>query len=314
MIIKVLIVASNNSEQPFVMEQMAAISAFGVRCEFFGVSGKGLYGYLNNLSALREKIALFNPDIIHAHYGLSGLLSNLQRKIPVVTTYHGSDIHSNKIILLLSKIAMRLSAYNIFVGQRLFDIAKYRGSNYMIQSCGVNMNVIQSMDAIYARKQMGLDNDKYYILFAGSFDNPIKNSELAKESAKKIENCHLIELKGYSNSEVNLLMNACNLVLITSWRESGPLVVKEAMACGRPIVTTDVGDAKWIIGETQGCYVCRFDANDCAGKIRQAIEFSIKQKKTNGRQRINDICLDNCKVAQRIISVYEFVLSIKRLK
>ena len=76
-----------------------------------------------DLRELRKKIKSFKPDIIHAHYGLSGLLANLQRSVPVVTTYHGSDINLPKV-LRLSKIAMRLSAWNIFVSQRNVDIAK----------------------------------------------------------------------------------------------------------------------------------------------------------------------------------------------
>lgn len=305
---RVLIVASNNSEQPFVNEQMNNISDVGIECDFFGVSGRGLKGYLSSLPSLYKKIRCYKPDIIHAHYGLSGLFANLQRIVPVVTTYHGSDIHSSSITLLLSKIAMHLSAYNVFVAQNLFDISRYRGSNYIIQSCGLNLDIVKPIDMSYARKQMGLDADKHYILFAGSFDNPIKNSALAIECVKQINNSHLIELKNYSKSEVSLLMNACNALLVTSFRESGPLVVKEAMACGCPVVTTDIGDVKWVIDGTEGCYICSFDVNDCKNKIEEALQFSTKHKHTNGRQRIIDIGLDNRNVASRIISCYEWVM------
>ena len=56
----------------------------------------------------------FKPDIIHAHYGLSGLLANLQRSIPVVTTYHGSDINLPKVFLVIKKSASRLNSVSGF--------------------------------------------------------------------------------------------------------------------------------------------------------------------------------------------------------
>lgn len=64
---------------------------------WIGLQGKGINGYFKNLSA-QKKIKEFHPDIIHAHYGLSGLFANLQRKVPVVTTYHGSDINERKVL------------------------------------------------------------------------------------------------------------------------------------------------------------------------------------------------------------------------
>jgi hypothetical protein len=84
-------------------------------------------GYLRELPALRRLIRAERPDIVHAHYGLSGLLANLQRLVPVVTTYHGSDINVPHI-LRLSKIAMRLSAHNIFVSARSANIALALGA------------------------------------------------------------------------------------------------------------------------------------------------------------------------------------------
>ena len=121
---KVLIVASDKQGRfaPFVEEQISALQACGVEIISYGVTGKGIRGYLRELPALRRAIRQHSPDIIHAHYGLSGLLANLQRMVPVVTTYHGSDINVPSI-LRFSKIAMRLSAHNIFVSKRNVVIA-----------------------------------------------------------------------------------------------------------------------------------------------------------------------------------------------
>ena len=125
---KVLIVASYNSGSysPFVKEQTYEIGKLNVTFDFFPLIGKGIKGYLSNRISLQQKIKEFSPDIIHAHYGLSGLLANLQRKVPVITTYHGCDIQARGKNLLLSKIAMQLSVYNIFVSNRIYKISNYK--------------------------------------------------------------------------------------------------------------------------------------------------------------------------------------------
>ena len=39
-------------------------------------------------------------------------------------------------------------------------------------------------------------------------------------------------------------MNACDVALLTSIHEGSPQFIKEALACNRPIVSTDVGDVR----------------------------------------------------------------------
>ena len=304
---RVLVVANHNSGDfsPFVVEQAESLHEVGVEIEFYGIVGKDLMGYLGNVIGLKKKICAFNPDLVHAHYGLSGLCANLQRKVPVITTYHGSDIHIGGWVLRLSKIAMRLSAYNIFVSRKIFELSGYKKNNACVQSCGLNFDVIREIPKAQARKELGLDINERMGLFSGSFDKYIKNYPLAKAAIDKMKGVRLIELKGYSRHEVNLLMNACDFQLTTSFRESGPLVVKEAMACGTPVVSVDVGDVKEIFGGTEGCYIAERNPDDIAAKIQQALSF---EGKTTGRQRIIDLGLDNKLVAKRLISIYQEVL------
>ena len=115
---KILVVASNNrnSFAPFVMEQVESLRSIGCVVELFGIVGKGVKGYLSSLPELKQKINEFNPDVIHAHFGLCGLLANLQRIVPVVTTYHGCDINNIKL-RPLSLPSLILSKYNIFVSK-----------------------------------------------------------------------------------------------------------------------------------------------------------------------------------------------------
>ena len=302
---KVLIVANHNLGHfaPFVIEQMEALQKQGIVVDTFGICGKGVWGYIRNAPELKRKIREFKPDLIHAHYGLSGLCANMQRKVPVATTYHGSDIHSGGWILKLSQLAMRLSAYNIFVSDKLYKLSGHDKRNAKILPCGIDLRTIKMIPREDAKKQ--IYNEKQFVLFSGSFTNDVKNPELAKKAMSKIPKAELVELKGYSREDVNLLMNAADCLLMTSHREGSPQVIKEAMACGTPVVSVDVGDVKEIIGNTEGCYIAERDPDDIVDKIRQALAF---KGKTTGRQRIIDLGLGNDLVAKKLIEVYKEVL------
>ena len=148
---KVLIVAryKEHGFVPFITQQVAALEKCGVECRYFPVKSKGMSGYLKHLKALRKAIKEFQPDVVHAHYGLCGLLANLQRRVPVVTTFHGSDINK-KNVLPFSKMAMRLSAWNIFVSKKTIDIAKPK-KIYTLLPCGIDIYDLQLTDKQEAR-------------------------------------------------------------------------------------------------------------------------------------------------------------------
>lgn len=282
---KILILGSLNSHAgklaPFITEQAEVLRAAGCEVEYFGVVGKGVRGYLKQLPKLRRVIREQHIDLIHAHYGLCCLLANLQRRVPVVSTYHGSDINAPKV-MRFSKVAMRLSAWNIFVSKRTQDIAFAQVPKSVQQKsslipCGINLPAPwqelqnQPIGQMTFKQWVNtiLEPNKKHVLFAGAFDNPVKDPELAKRVVEVINGglmgnymeinvqkpIQLVELKGYTRDQVNALMYTCDALLMTSKTEGSPQVIKEAMACGLPIVSTDVGDVKERIAGLSACRI-----------------------------------------------------------
>lgn len=298
---RVLFVASYNKGYfaPFILEQAQALRLCGVTVDFFGVAGKGLKGYIKALPQLKRKMLEFAPDLIHAHYGLSGLLANMQRRVPVVTTYHGSDINE-KSVLLLSKVAMLLSKHNIFVSQKNVDIARAK-RKYSLIPCGIDLPDPCPKDV--ARLAMNLLSEKKYVLFAGAFENEVKNYPLAKAAMDLLPYAELIELKGYSRYEVNMLMCAADALLMTSFTEGSPQVIKEAMACGLPVVSVDVGDVAELTAGVQGCYVCDREPSDLVRSLEKAVTLG----KTEGMKRILERGLTNELVAKKILGIYKSI-------
>ena len=302
---RVLIVArcKNGHYAPFITEQVVAIEKQGVECKYYGVDGKGIIGYLRQIPKLRKSIREFHPDVIHAHYGLCGLLANYQRRIPVVTTYHGSDINDPRV-LRLSKCSIRHSRFNIFVSQKNIDIARPR-KDFALIPCGINLEDYPIIDKAEARKRMGLSQSGKYVLFAGAFDNPVKNAPLAKAAMALVPEAELLELKGFSRSQVAVLMQAVDAFLLTSFMEGSPQVIKEALACGCPIVSVDVGDVKARIDGIEGCFVSRSNARSLADALKQALAFG---RKTCGREVIIRDRLTNTQISARIKEIYSSIL------
>ena len=304
---KILIVASYNkgSFSPFVVEQADALKNIGNEIALMGIKGRSFKGYLKNYSPLRSKIDQFRPDVIHAHYGLSGLFANMQRRVPVVTTYHGSDINDRKV-LPFSRLAMCLSAWNVFVSRKTMEIAKPKRC-FSLVPCGIDLCGLQLTSREEARKKMGLSAQKQYVLFAGAFNNGVKNAPLAKGAVNEMRSgAELLELKGYSREEVTLLMCAADALLMTSLTEGSPQVVKEALDCGCPIVSVDVGDVSERIDGVAGCFLARTSESSLlASLLDKAIAF---EGKTDGRGKIIADGLDNQLVERKLMDIYKSLL------
>lgn len=302
---KVLIVCTGNFGfiKPFVSEQVETLNKMGVQTEYFLIKGKGISGYLKNLKPLRKKVKTGNFDIVHAHFGLSGLLATMQRKVPVIISFlTGEQLFWH--INILSSIASILSKKNIFVSESTYKdlFIKIRPKKIVIP-LGVQTNIFKPVNRDIAKNEIKVLKRKINILFASDFTKEkfYKNPKLAFDALTGIENVNLIELKNYSRNQVNLLLNAVDLLLLTSKVEGSPQVIKEAMACNCPIVATDVGDIKEVVGDTKNCYITGFDPTEISKRISQVIETN---KRTNGRLRIEQY-YDNNIIAQKVLEVYQ---------
>jgi glycosyltransferase involved in cell wall biosynthesis len=307
---KVLIVHSGNvastENYTFIKAQVDALRLQGCEIDSFLIKGKGIRGYLKNYKLLKNWIKDYRPDIIHAHYGLSGLLANLQRKVPVVTTYHGSDINNPKV-LRFSKISVRLSKFNIFVSQKSIGIVKPQ-KNYALISCGVDIEQFKPLDKTECCTKLGLEGDEKLVLFSGGFDKQVKNPALAKAAVALLSDVKLLELKGYTCKQVCWLMNAVDAVLMTSRTEGSPQFIKEAMAVNCPIVSVDVGDVKEVVGDTENCFICSNSEREIADALQKVFYIN---KRTDGRNRIEELKLNNKDIAKKIIYIYNKVLKSK---
>lgn len=298
---KVLKVASNNDVvSPFIIDQAEALKKCNIDIDYFLIRGAGIKGYIKNYSKLINKIKEFKPDVIHAHYGFSGLLSCFQRKVPVITTFHGSDINIEKN-RFFSKLAYKLSKKSIFVSKDLANLLKVK--NPIVIPCGVDFHIFKPFDKKEERKFFNLDVDKKYVLFSSSFQNKVKNYPLAKEAIDSLDRVELLELKGYSREEVARLMSAVDAVIMTSFTEGSPQFIKEALSCNCSVVSVNVGDVEELFKNKDGVFLAKRDSTDIAEKLSKAIVYG----KTSNRDKMREF--DNSLIAKKITELYQKISS-----
>lgn len=309
---RVLIVARrrDGAFAPFVVEQANALKDSGCFVDFYGVDSGGFLGYVTSLNGIKKRIYSFSPDIIHAHFGLSGLLSCLQTKVPVVTTYHGSDINDPRLFPL-SKLSIILSSWNIFVSSQNISIAKPK-NHYSLIPCGIDLSNFPTIEKSEAREVMHLSQNKRYVLFCSSFDREVKKPELAKKviSFLNVTDIELLEFKSFTRKEANILLCAVDALLMTSQNEGSPQVIKEALACGTPIVSVDVGDVRERTSGVDGCFISNsWEATELVELLKKALAF---KDRTRGREKIVSDGIDNPSIAKKLLTIYNQLLTLHR--
>ena len=309
---KVLFVFSGNSTtfaiSPFIQAQAESLRKLGHTIDYYPIKGKGSGGYISNIPQLKHYIKKGNYDLIHAHYSLCIMVAVLCFvKVPIVGSFMGNDIigeYNSKSkflikslpIMLLSILVQPFMSYAICKSKDMSKLIYF--VPYQIIPNGINLKLFKPL-------ALKLDTNQKRILFLGNKRDINKNFILLKDAAKYIKHYNIQIIAPYPlpQSQIIELFSEVDVFVLCSIVEGSPNVIKEAMACNCPIVSTNVGDVSWLLGNLEGHYICKNDPIDLASKIEQAFEFG---QRTEGRRRIIELKLDSESIAKRIENVYNF--------
>jgi hypothetical protein len=104
---KIIFVSSANKGgiSTIVKLQGESLVAINHSILYFGIVGKGFWGYFSNIVKLRKYIIDNNPDLVHAHYSLSGIVAGLTfSQKPLVVSLMGSDTKSPVLVKIIIHI------------------------------------------------------------------------------------------------------------------------------------------------------------------------------------------------------------------
>jgi len=310
---KVLFVCSGNSYSgisPVVKNQGDSLELAGININYFTINNKGVKGYLKAIKELRKHLKHQNYDIIHAHYSLSGFVAALAKTKPLVVSLMGSDVKAKKWYRIIIYMFYRFFWDKCIV--KTLDMKKSLGfKNIIIVPNGVDTKKFKPEIKEEAQQLLGWNQSKIHLLFAANPNRPEKNYNLTESAYQKIktENTELHYLENIDNKDMPVYYNASDVVVLSSLWEGSPNAIKEAMACSRPIVSTNVGDVEWLFGNESGQFIADFDENEFAHKLISALEFSERHPKTKGKERIIALEIDSESITNRIISIYKAVLN-----
>jgi teichuronic acid biosynthesis glycosyltransferase TuaC len=310
---KVLFVLSGNKDtnSGLVVNQAQSIMCYdkAIDIEYYHVKGKGLKGYLKNIRPLKAKIRECDPQLIHAHYSFCGFLSalTLTRK-PIVTSLMGSDLHLKihwRFMLFIASAFWR----SVIVKSRAMK-KKYLLSRTYIIPNGVNFGKYEEASKTEARRLLGLSPDKTYVLFLADPERPEKNFQLTKHAFDRLDfpNAELLVVHDVPHEKTRLYYYATDILVLSSLYEGSPNVIKEAMVCNCPVVSTPVGDVGTLFDGVEGNYIAAPDPNDFSDKMKLALLFAKENGRTEGRNRIRALGIDAGSIAAKITALYEKVI------
>lgn len=298
---------------------------------------------------LKELHKEFPFDLIHCHTifpdGNAGVRLGKHFQVPVVSTIHGSDImlypKRSKGVYQQTLYALKESNQVITVSKRLQKEAKkiYRDVRIQTVYNGFDPERFQRGDQVKARKRLGLPTDKKICLFIGNL-YPVKGLSYLLQAFSKVaeqtDQARLVlvgdgkllsSLQREANSlgidsvvsfmgrrpydEIPTWLQSADVMVLSSLSEGLPSILLESMACGRPMVATDVGGIAEILEDGQtGILVPPKNADQLAEALIRLMVNQPDQLHRMGEKAYQaSQAFTWAKHAKKMVSIYRQVLS-----
>jgi glycosyltransferase involved in cell wall biosynthesis len=302
----------------FVQAQMDSLRPLGVDYDVLFINGReSVVNYLRGVPQLRHRLKAKSYDLVHAHFGLSGLVARFQWQVPLVVSFMGDDVLGRfdrrggvgliGRLFQLSSFVLARSAAAVIVKSRAMKTQLRLGSAHVIPN-GVDLQLFQPIAMAQARQRLGLDNGRKYVIFP--YDPRIANKRYdlienaVHQAQREVPELELLRVFGAPRSEMPFYLNAADALVLASHSEGSPNIVKEAMAVNLPVISVHVGDVAELIGSTEGCYLVPRHAEDIAAAL---VEVCRRGTRTEGRAHVARYAKHQ--VAGELVAVYASVTS-----
>lgn len=297
-----------NEKASFFQEQLAALEDQGVTSVVRSPGGtpspgesRSIARYVR-LTARALQDSRDEYDLIHANYGLTAPAALLQRRLPVVLSLWGSDLYGR-----FAPVSRFCSARSDEVIVMTDDMANKLGSPCHVIPHGVDTEMFRPLPTDEARAVTGWHANGRHVLFPYDPGRQVKDfpkaARVVSEVRQRLDEPVLLHtLSDVPHDKMVYYHNSADALLLTSKWEGSPNVIKEALACNVPIVSTDVGDVATHLDGVTPSAACETEA-----QLVDALEATLRVGgPSNGREAIDELTTQ--RMGERIRAVYERAL------
>ena len=277
--LKVLVITNmypsiiNKASGTFIREQVDSLKSY-INPIIVSQNNKSFSGLLTFALKSSTYSFLHTSHIVHAHYGFhSGIWPTIFTDRPLVITFHGSDAYvepgRNRLYGFLQRQVVKNATHVIAVSngirKHLINELGAKPNNVSVIPCGVNTQQFCPRPKVEVRDKLGIPQDAFVALFVGRLTYS-KGIDLLEHAASRLPNvlfyfiglgnpfldlpnCNFIG--EIDNSLISDWINSADVLLLPSRSEGTPVVILESLACGVPVICSDVGGCREIVSEGQ---------------------------------------------------------------
>ena len=311
----------------FVEQQIEGLRRVGVEVEVVLVDRAtgGPFAYRRAREALRRALAGASCDLVHVMYG--GVLADRATRacgaIPTVVSFCGVDLLGADYGSLAYRARTALGVRASFRASHRADWIVVKSRNLerglpsgidrgivTILPNGVDLDRFQPLDRESCRDDLGWSPQGFHVLHSTSNRRDSKKRlDLAEAAVSRLRAggvaAEIHGLHAVPHPLVPVWLNAADVLLFTSRADEGsPNIVKEALACGRPVISVDVGDVAERLAGVAGCHIAEPDAGALAAKLRLVVAG---ERTSDGRRAMQELTIE--RVAERLVGVYANAVS-----
>jgi glycosyltransferase involved in cell wall biosynthesis len=329
---KVLVVTNMwpSPERPhwgaFVKSQADSLAAAGCENALLEIRGwRSPAEYWRALWEIPRVARECGAELVHAHYGTSGAAA-MRVRLPLVVSFCGDDLLGrpvpsrgagagspgsgsphltlkSRMLVPVSRLAARRAEGVIVKTEEMRRVIRDVPDVHVIPN-GVDLARFVPEPREAARAALGWPAEGHVLLFAADRGEERKNWPLAEATRAALAarglDVRLEAVHGRPQSDMVRAMNAADVLLLPSYHEGSPNVVKEAMALGLPVVAAPVGDCADLLRHVTPSAVVPRSVEAFTDAAAAALAAG---RRSNGREVIERTLTVEA-VAHRVLAVY----------